>query len=42
VKAAVDRKIDLDPEMPDDPALAKLTRQARKEVDAVQQGMYGP
>jgi 2',3'-cyclic-nucleotide 2'-phosphodiesterase (5'-nucleotidase family) len=42
VKAAVDRKIDLDPDMPDDPALAKLTRQAREEVDAVQQGMYGP
>jgi 2',3'-cyclic-nucleotide 2'-phosphodiesterase (5'-nucleotidase family) len=42
VKSGVDRKIDLDPDMPDDPALAKLTRQARKEIDGVQKEMYGP
>lgn len=41
VAGGLDRKIDLDPDLPDDPALAKLTRQARAEIDEAQKAMYG-
>lgn len=42
VVGGLDRKIDLDPDMPDDPALAKLARQARAEIDEAQKALYGP
>lgn len=35
------RHVDLDPDMPDDPALAALTKKARAELDAAQQALYG-
>lgn len=42
VTAALDRKIDLDPDMPDDPALLKMTREARTAIDVEQKALYGP
>lgn len=42
VRAGLDRKVDLDPQMPDEPTLARLARQARGEIDAAQRAMYGP
>ncbi len=42
VIGGVSRSIDLDPEVPDDPALLALTKKARAELDAAQQAMYGP
>ncbi|MFZ5476180.1 MAG: hypothetical protein ACOZNI_05340 [Myxococcota bacterium] len=41
VVGGVDRKVDLDPEMPDDPALARMTREARAEIDREQRRIYG-
>jgi 2',3'-cyclic-nucleotide 2'-phosphodiesterase (5'-nucleotidase family) len=41
VAGAIDRKIDLDPDMPDDPALLALSRKARIELDAAQEKLYG-
>lgn len=42
VTGGVSRSIDLDPELPDDPALLALTKRARVELDAAQQALYGP
>lgn len=41
VRAGIDRKIDLDPQLPDDPALVKLAKEARGEIDAAQRELYG-
>ena len=41
VAEALDRTIDLDPTMPDSPALAAMQAQARAEVDRVQQQLFG-
>lgn len=42
IRVALDRKIDLDPEVPDDPALLALQRRARTAIDAAQSKIYGP
>jgi 2',3'-cyclic-nucleotide 2'-phosphodiesterase (5'-nucleotidase family) len=42
VLGGVDRKIDLDPDMPDDPEVAALQARARAEIDAAQQALYAP
>ncbi len=42
IAGALDRKIDLDPQIPDDPEIAALARRARKELEAVQEVIYGP
>ncbi len=42
IQVAHDRKIDLDPEVPDDPALLALQRRARTAIDAAQKQIYGP
>jgi 2',3'-cyclic-nucleotide 2'-phosphodiesterase (5'-nucleotidase family) len=41
VVGAVDRKVDLDPSMPDDAGLLTLQKAARTEIDAAQQALYG-
>jgi 2',3'-cyclic-nucleotide 2'-phosphodiesterase (5'-nucleotidase family) len=41
VVGGVARHVDLDPDVPDDPALAALTRKARVELDREQQAIYG-
>lgn len=41
VVGGVDRKIDLDPDMPDDRALLDLSRAARVELDAAQRALFG-
>ena len=41
VVGGVSRHIDLDPDVPDDPTLAALTREARAELDREQQAIYG-
>jgi 2',3'-cyclic-nucleotide 2'-phosphodiesterase (5'-nucleotidase family) len=41
VVEALDRTIDLDPTMPDEPALAAMQAQARDEVDRAQQQLFG-
>jgi 2',3'-cyclic-nucleotide 2'-phosphodiesterase (5'-nucleotidase family) len=41
VVTALDRTIDLDPTMPDSPALAAMQAQARDEVDRVQRQIFG-
>ncbi len=38
---AVDRKIDLDDQLPDDPNQATLSRMARKELRAIERKLYG-
>jgi 2',3'-cyclic-nucleotide 2'-phosphodiesterase (5'-nucleotidase family) len=40
VTGAFDRKIDLDPEVPDDPALKKMMREAREALEVVQAEIY--
>ena len=42
IVGGVDRKVDLDPEMPDEPKTAALARQAKTEIDAAQKQLYGP
>jgi len=42
VVGVLDRKIDLDPEVPDQSELMALVKQARKELTAVQEELYGP
>jgi len=42
VTGGLSRQIDLDPDMPDDPALLAMQKQARTELDASQQSLYGP
>jgi 2',3'-cyclic-nucleotide 2'-phosphodiesterase (5'-nucleotidase family) len=42
VRGALDRKIDLDPDMPDDPAIATIARQAKTAIDREQHRIYGP
>lgn len=41
ITAFVDRKIDLDPEVPDDPALAELSRASRGELEKIQAQLFG-
>ena len=41
VELVVDRKIDLDPEIPDSPRLAALVTQARNEIEAAQKLAFG-
>jgi hypothetical protein len=41
IRGAVDRHIDLDGAIPDDPALYDLGIKARAEIDAVQKELYG-
>lgn len=41
VIAAVDRKIDLDDAIPSDPRIAAMTKDARAEIDAAQQALFG-
>jgi 2',3'-cyclic-nucleotide 2'-phosphodiesterase (5'-nucleotidase family) len=41
VELVVDRKIDLDPEIPDSPRLAALVTQARDEIEAAQKLAFG-
>ena len=40
VEVAIDRKIDLDPQIPDDPALHTLLLQARGEIEAIQNQLF--
>jgi 2',3'-cyclic-nucleotide 2'-phosphodiesterase (5'-nucleotidase family) len=42
VVGALDRKIELDDAVPEDPALVRLTRDAADDVAAVQQRVFGP
>lgn len=42
VVGALDRKIDLDPQVPDEPRVMALVRQAREELESVQAELYGP
>ncbi|MDP2305274.1 MAG: hypothetical protein Q8P18_04525 [Pseudomonadota bacterium] len=42
VTGGLSRQIDLDPDMPDDPALLVMQKQARVELDVAQQAMFGP
>jgi len=42
VIGVLDRKIDLDPQVPDQSELMGLVKQARKELAAVQEELYGP
>ena len=42
VTGALARQIDLDPEIPDEPAMLAVQRQARAELDRAQQALYGP
>lgn len=41
VRGALDRKIDLDSQLPDDPTLLALQQQARAEIDALQRQVFG-
>jgi 2',3'-cyclic-nucleotide 2'-phosphodiesterase (5'-nucleotidase family) len=40
VVGGLDRKVDLDPEVPDDPELGRLTREARTALDRIQKQEY--
>lgn len=40
VVGAVDRKVDMDPEIPDEPRLASFLRQAKTEIDVLQRQLY--
>jgi len=42
VTGGLSRQIDLDPDMPDDPELLAMQKQARAELDVAQQAMFGP
>lgn len=42
VVGGLGRQIDLDPDMPDDPALLAMQKQARAELDVAQKALYGP
>jgi 2',3'-cyclic-nucleotide 2'-phosphodiesterase (5'-nucleotidase family) len=42
VTGGLGRQIDLDPEMPDDPVLLAIQKQARTALDAAQRAIYGP
>jgi hypothetical protein len=42
VVRALDRKIDLDPDIPGQRALADITVQARQEIEAVERELWGP
>lgn len=41
VRVLIDRKIDLDPEVPDDPKLMEVLLSARTEVEQVQEELFG-
>jgi len=41
VTAFLDRKIDLDPMVPDDPALAAISRESRGELEKIQAALFG-
>ncbi len=41
ITAFVDRKIDLDPFVPDDPALAAISRESRGELEKIQATLFG-
>ncbi len=40
ITRALDRHIDMDAEVPDDPTVARITREARVAIDAVQRELY--
>lgn len=42
VTGGLSRQIDLDPDLPDDPELLAMQKQARAELDVAQQAMFGP
>ena len=42
VTGVLDRKIDLDPQVPDQPELMDLLEEARAELSEVQEALYGP
>jgi 2',3'-cyclic-nucleotide 2'-phosphodiesterase (5'-nucleotidase family) len=41
ITAFLDRKIDLDPQVPDDQELARLSRESRGELEAIQAQLFG-